>query len=179
MSKTGTSALKGKTYEEIHGVYKANELKKRRSLDTKGRKRSEKTKKLLSDCAKKRVGSKNPFFGKKHSRKTREAISKTRREMFAERQTVNKQVRRYWRVAEWTALVLERDNYTCQTCGAKNYAGLGETVRLEAHHKVELHNIIENMCFDEVIKLPELYDLSNGITLCYRCHKNVHRKEIL
>ncbi len=54
-------------------------------------------------------------------------------------------------------VVLERDNYTCQSCGAKN--GNGYTVQLEAHHKTPYG------------ERPDLrYDTDNGITLCFDCH---------
>lgn len=53
--------------------------------------------------------------------------------------------------------VLERDNYTCQKCGARN--GNCYTVYLEAHHKISY------------AERPDLrYDPDNGITLCFDCH---------
>jgi hypothetical protein len=51
----------------------------------------------------------------------------------------------------WRTKVLKRDNYTCQCCGEKNF--------LHVHH-------IRN--FDERKDLR--YVVSNGITLCERCH---------
>lgn len=59
-SKYG-SQLKGKTYEEIFGDEKAKELKKQQS-----------------ERAKKRVGDKNPFFGKQHTKETKEKLSRSR-----------------------------------------------------------------------------------------------------
>lgn len=55
-----------------------------------GIKRSKETKEKLSLLAKNRTGEKNHFFGRKHSVETREKISKARRELYKERQTVNK-----------------------------------------------------------------------------------------
>jgi 5-methylcytosine-specific restriction endonuclease McrA len=54
---------------------------------------------------------------------------------------------------EWRKLVLERDNYTCQKCRAKD-------IRLEVHH----------------VKPKDQYphlalQISNGITLCVKCHR--------
>lgn len=57
---------------------------------------------------------------------------------------------------EWKRAVLERDNFTCQKCGA---TGAG----LAAHH---------NKSFKDN---PELrIDLDNGITLCRNCHYEIH-----
>jgi hypothetical protein len=62
----------------------------------------------------------------------------------------------------WTKVILKRDNYTCTKCKK-----LGGT--LNAHH------------IKSFINYPELrYDLNNGITLCHKCHKQIHkRKEVL
>lgn len=62
--------------------------------------------------------------------------------------------------AEWRKKVFERDEYTCQVCG--KVGG-----KLNAHH------------IREYARYPYLrYEVSNGITLCEKCHKKVHRKEI-
>lgn len=60
---------------------------------------------------------------------------------------------KYWRKA-----VFERDEYTCQDCGAKS--GKGKGVVLNADH-------IKPFAF-----FPELrFDVANGKTLCLECHK--------
>ena len=59
---------------------------------------------------------------------------------------------------EWSRLVKERDNFTCQKCGS--------TEDVQAHHvePVALH--------------PELSDdPDNGLTLCKRCHREVHNQD--
>lgn len=54
---------------------------------------------------------------------------------------------------QWRDAVFKRDNYTCQNCGKK-------TRDLEAHH-------IKEQC-----RYPELiFEVSNGLTLCHKCHK--------
>lgn len=59
---------------------------------------------------------------------------------------------------EWRRKIFKRDNYTCQLCG--EYAGA-----LNAHHLKLWKNH------------PKLrYSVKNGITLCEKCHKKVHRK---
>ena len=59
---------------------------------------------------------------------------------------------------EWRIKVYERDDFTCQKCGKKG----GD---LNAHH------------IKPYAKYPKLrYDLSNGVTLCKKCHKEIHGK---
>jgi hypothetical protein len=55
-------------------------------------------------------------------------------------------------------LVLEKDNYTCQKCGATT-----ETTQLHVHHVLsyKLNKLVAN-------------DPDNYITLCKNCHKQVH-----
>ena len=56
---------------------------------------------------------------------------------------------------EWRLAVYERDNYTCQHCGAKG--------RIQAHH------------IKQWAHYPALrFDVGNGITLCHSCHAKVH-----
>lgn len=58
----------------------------------------------------------------------------------------------------WKRKIKERDKYICQRCGAALSSRY-----LEAHHKMP------------VWFMPELKtDLNNGITLCKKCHKQLH-----
>ncbi len=66
--------------------------------------------------------------------------------------------RRYPEYREWRTFIFERDDYTCQICSEKGG-------NLIAHH---LEGYTNN---------PELRTtLSNGITLCKKCHKNFHHQ---
>lgn len=59
---------------------------------------------------------------------------------------------------QWRKAVFERDDYTCQDCGARN--GTGETVYLQADH------------VKPWVLYPELrYQIDNGRTLCTPCHR--------
>ncbi len=64
----------------------------------------------------------------------------------------------------WSHAVLKRDNHTCQECGlqAKNYK---HSHKLHAHHIIALKDCINSRLEFEV---------SNGITLCPKCHKQAH-----
>ncbi len=58
----------------------------------------------------------------------------------------------------WRKDVLKRDNYTCQRCGAKS-------ARLNVHH------------VKPFALYPELrLDVNNGVTLCDKCHIQVHKE---
>jgi 5-methylcytosine-specific restriction endonuclease McrA len=61
---------------------------------------------------------------------------------------------------EWRRQVFERDAYTCQECGAKNFKGNGKSVWIHPHH------------IKSRTEFPELqFEVSNGITLCRDCHR--------
>jgi 5-methylcytosine-specific restriction endonuclease McrA len=60
---------------------------------------------------------------------------------------------------EWRQKVFERDNYTCQECGARSHKGLGHAVKLEAHHIKPFSDFPE-----------ERFNIENGETLCVFCH---------
>ena len=59
---------------------------------------------------------------------------------------------------KWVADVRKRDNHTCQGCGTCEGA-------MNAHHLVHFRK-------HESKRL----DISNGITLCNSCHKELHKK---
>jgi len=61
-------------------------------------------------------------------------------------------------------LVFQRDNYTCQSCGAKrewHYV-------LEVHHKRYISG-----------RKPWEYPSNHLVTLCSRCHRHIHGKEYI
>ena len=79
---------------------------------------------------------------------------------------LNKSIRGLQEYLIWRSKIFERDNWTCQTCSKKyNFC--------EAHHIKRLSVIIrENNITNtkEAIECNELWDLSNGVTLCRECH---------
>ena len=72
--------------------------------------------------------------------------------------TKNKAIRNSTQAVYWRKSVFDRDKYTCQDCGV-----IGG--RLEAHH-------IKSFKSYPLLR----FELSNGVTLCYKCHKIKHKK---
>lgn len=88
--------------------------------------------------------------------------------------TLTSLIREHSAYKEWRANVYRRDGWTCQTCGLR-----GHGKDIEAHHIIELRVIIQeiqsldiatHLKFEKALKLPFLFDISNGVTLCKDCH---------
>ena len=65
--------------------------------------------------------------------------------------------------------VYSRDNWTCQTCGTR-----GGRFNLVVHHIKSFSNVMSDnniKTTDEAKECSELWDLSNGVTLCNKCHE--------
>jgi len=141
----------------------------------KGKKVTEETKRKLSTA---NLGENNPMFGvhlcgkangmygKNHSKKSKKQLSLSRKGKYGREKnsnwkggvsTENHLIRNSIQYKEWRKIIFERDDYTCQKCGAKS--GNGKAVYLEAHH------------LKSFAEFPELrFDLDNGSTLCKDCH---------
>ena len=71
---------------------------------------------------------------------------------------------------DWRIGVLTKDNYICQICGTK-----GED--LCVHHIEPFDTIIDDnkiTSIEEAKKCKELWDISNGFTVCRSCHRSIH-----
>jgi 5-methylcytosine-specific restriction endonuclease McrA len=74
---------------------------------------------------------------------------------------------------EWRSDVLERDSWTCQSCGRRG-------VVMETHHinkfsEIVIANKIAKV--SQAVLCEELWDVSNGVTLCVDCHRTTKRKK--
>lgn len=63
----------------------------------------------------------------------------------------------------WQRQVFERDNFTCRVCNIHGSY-------LEAHHVIRFYECYR---YDKGL----IFYLDNGITLCRKCHKEIHRPE--
>jgi hypothetical protein len=128
-------------------------------------------KKVISNCAKKRVGPNSPRFGVKLSQKTKDKIADSLKGRFRGRLNPKWKenathrwrvpLHNQWEYKAWRKQVFQRDRYSCKTC-CKPSSG-----DIQAHH-------IRPLEFN-----PELiFDVSNGITLCRKCHLSIKGKEI-
>ena len=104
------------------------------------------------------TGIENPFYGKRHSIKTKKQMSKSaigdkNHEWRGGISSVNSRIRRSIEFRLWREAVFARDNWTCQECGKRGG-------RLQPHH------------IKSFKEYPELrLALDNGKTLCLDCHK--------
>ncbi len=75
--------------------------------------------------------------------------------------------------SEWRLMVFGRDNFSCQDCGKRG-------TYLHAHHKKWFSLILEEnkiTSLEQAESCSELWNINNGITLCKKCHKKLHKKQ--
>lgn len=71
----------------------------------------------------------------------------------------------------WIKSVFSRDNYTCKNC---NISSKHTSNNLTAHHIKQFALILKEnniISISQAINCKELWDISNGQTLCKKCHK--------
>jgi hypothetical protein len=135
-----------------------------------------------------RSGSHNGMFGKTMSPESRAKMSKSRTGKFGPNATawkggktsflrrLKKNIHERFR---WYYRVFKRDGWICQQCGSKS--------KIDAHHIDPIVCVVKRLCAgrvfsDDVEKMEwlltqaEIVDptLENGITLCRKCHRDVH-----
>jgi 5-methylcytosine-specific restriction endonuclease McrA len=145
--------------------------------------------KLNPMYASKRVGVLNPFFNKKHSKQTKQHLSKVKtgsligsnNPMFGihrygskaprwegGKSRLNGLIRNLKEYSIWRLKIFKRDNYTCKICGKLSRGDI------EAHHIKPLSyllSIYNIKTTAQAVKCKPLWYIRNGITLCKKCHK--------
>ncbi len=98
-----------------------------------------------------------------YERRIKFSLSKTKAKEFTGfKSSLNKRLRNSveWKI--WRERVFKRDNYICQICNQR-----GGT--LEPHHIIMVKECIK------LNKIELIFEINNGRTLCYDCHKLVHK----
>jgi hypothetical protein len=76
----------------------------------------------------------------------------------------------------WRIAILKRDNFKCRMCTASIKDN--KTLRLEVHHAKSFNDICKESnitTIKQALACKEIWSLNNGISLCYRCHKNLEK----
>lgn len=173
------------------GKPQSEETKKKISLSNKGKVRTDKQRKNISEAAKNREWKPDEEYKKKMSRIAKERgygkwlTGKKRPLWVREKLSLAKKgdkapnwkggispenqiIRGSLKYQVWRSSVFGRDGYKCQRCGAKS----GWSKQLKMRTKIHAHHVKP---FSEY---PELrFDVNNGITLCIPCHIEIHKKK--
>lgn len=172
-------ALRGRHYHSEEFKQRLAE-RNRTSKHNLGRKHSPETKRKISESNKGKVNSPEAIESmrkKLTGRKMSEEQRAKRRGQLASRwkggiSCLNYRIRASAEYKTWRAKVYYRDNYTCVLC--LNSRKTKKNIRLNADHikafSVLLkENNIKNTI--EAITCENLWDVANGRTLCFDCHR--------
>jgi hypothetical protein len=83
-------------------------------------------------------------------------------------------IRNTTKYLNWRLSILKRDNFTCKICHAS--VKDNKSLRLDVHHAKTFNDICnENSVstVEQALGCEELWNLNNGVSICYRCHKDV------
>lgn len=138
-------------------------LLKRQGVPTKSRKE------ILGDKFK---GENNPNYG------NHEAIAgannirwiKDRRNL---KSVLRESIRKSHEYIMWRKAIFNRDDFTCVLCKKRGCS-------LESHHLIPMRDIIRNnniKTYEEAMACEDMFDLSNGVTMCRKCHDKTKWKE--
>ena len=179
MSKAAKKKLENKENHPMFGKEHSEESKKKMSRSALNKiPMSEETKRRISES---HSGENHHFYGKKLSPEHIEKLRTSHTGKFGGDLAsnwkggitkLNKLIRSNSKYKKWRGIIFGRDNYTCQYCGERGCF-------LHAHHKKRFFQIlIDNFIgtIEQAMECNELWDVTNGITLCKECHKDEHSK---
>jgi len=150
------------------GTHCKEETKNKLSMAHRGKKLSVETKRKIG-----LNGFHYGMLGKKHKPETRELMSIAHR---GERchlwqggiTNLYSNIRGSFKYRQWVSDIFTRDNFICQECGQRGG-------KLHAHHIKQFALIMKENnvnTFDEAMRCSELWNINNGKTYCYKCHRN-------
>lgn len=111
--------------------------------------------------------------GKKHNAETKRKMSLSHKGELCHLwqggiTNLSAKIRNGFRYRQWISDIFQRDNYICQECSIRGG-------KLHAHHIKQFATILKEnniKTFEEAMECEELWNINNGQTLCYECHKN-------
>src|ERR671938_560855 len=83
-------------------------------------------------------------------------------------------IRNTTKYLNWRLSILKRENFTCQICHTS--VKENKSLRLEVHHPETFDEICKEnnvSTIAQALGCDELWDLKNGISVCYKCHKGI------
>lgn len=83
---------------------------------------------------------------------------------------LNAKVRRCKKYSAWVKLILKRDNWTCQMCSKR-----GGDLEVDHYPKLFSEIMKDIATYKDAIHSQELWDTTNGRTLCKMCHNTTRR----
>lgn len=134
-----------------------------------------------------RTGERHPMYGRHHSEESKEKMRASHRGKTGDKSSrwmggitpLVRKVRQCTEYRQWRINVFTRDDFTCVFCGIRGCF-------IEADHYpkpfagIFNENKIESL--EQAIACDELWDISNGRTLCRKCHdttKQGRRKAVI
>lgn len=125
-----------------------------------------------SKISKRMAGKNNPMYGKNGAQNPMWNLKNKAHPAWKppkkRKSDLSNQIRNCEKGIEWRNKVYSRDKYTCVLC--KNNKG----GNLNADHIVPLSVLLKEhkvLTLSDAIKCKDLWDVSNGRTLCVKCHK--------
>jgi hypothetical protein len=85
-------------------------------------------------------------------------------------------IRNTTKYLNWRIAVLKRDGFRCKICDTS--VKDNKSLKLEVHHAKTFNDICnENnvTTLEQALACKELWDLNNGFSICYKCHKDVEQ----
>ncbi|MFL6379257.1 MAG: hypothetical protein ACJ72R_17610 [Nitrososphaeraceae archaeon] len=85
-------------------------------------------------------------------------------------------IRNTTKYLNWRLSILKRDNFTCKICHASMKDN--KSLRLDVHHAKTFNDICKEnnvSTVEQALACKELWDLNNGFSICYSCHKDVEK----
>ena len=85
-------------------------------------------------------------------------------------------IRNTTKYLNWRLSILKRDNFTCKICHASMKDN--KSLRLDVHHAKTFNDICKEnnvSTVEQALECIELWNMNNGVSICYRCHKDVEK----